>query len=136
MNFSEIKELLNAGFTHDEIMSLVTQDTTPDKTPDTNPDKTPDKTPATNPDKTPDTNPDKTPDTNPDKTPDTNPDNNPDKTPVEKQLEGLTSVVAGLMKAMQESNIINSSINTLPGSDTAAVDSIMASIIRPERKDK
>ena len=132
MNFSEIKELLNAGFTHDEIMSLVTQDTTPDKTPDTNPDKTPDKTPATNPDKTPDTNPDKTPDTNPDKTP----DNNPDKTPVEKQLEGLTSVVAGLMKAMQESNIINSSINTLPGSDTAAVDSIMASIIRPERKDK
>ena len=94
MNYSEIKELLNAGFTHDEIMSIAT----PDKTPEKEPDKT------------------------------------PEKDPVEKKLDGLTSVVAGLMKAMQESNIINSSINTLPGSDTGAVDNIMASIIRPERK--
>ena len=110
MNYSEIKELLNAGFTHDEIMSIVT----PDKTPEKEPDKTPEK--------------------EPDKTPEKEPDNTPEKDPVEKKLEGLTSVVAGLMKAMQESNIINSSINTLPGSDTGAVDSIMASIIRPERK--
>ena len=94
MNYSEIKELLNAGFTHDEIMSFATSDKTTDKTPE----------------------------------------ETPEKTPVEKQIEGLTSVVGTLLKAMQESNIINSSINTLPGSDTGAVDSIMASIIRPERK--
>ena len=114
MNYSEIKELLNAGFTHDEIMSIVTPDKTPEKEPDKNPEKDPEK--------------------DPDKTPEKDPDKTPEKDPVEKKLEGLTSVVAGLMKAMQESNIINSSINTLPGSDTGAVDSIMASIIRPERK--
>ena len=126
MNYSEIKELLNAGFTHDEIMSIVTPDKTPDKTPEKEPDKNPEKDPEKDPDKTPEKDPDKTPEKDPDKT--------PEKDPVEKKLEGLTSVVAGLMKAMQESNIINSSINTLPGSDTGAVDSIMASIIRPERK--
>ena len=122
MNYSEIKELLNAGFTHDEIMSIVTPDKTPEKEPDKTPEKEPDKTPENEPDKTPEKEPDKTP------------EKEPEKDPVEKKLDGLTSVVAGLMKAMQESNIINSSINTLPGSDTGAVDSIMASIIRPERK--
>ena len=114
MNYSEIKELLNAGFTHDEIMSFATSDKTPDKTPEETPDKTPEETQEETPDKTP--------------------EETPEKTPVEKQIEGLTSVVGTLLKAMQESNIINSSINTLPGSDTGAVDSIMASIIRPERK--
>ena len=114
MNYSEIKELLNAGFTHDEIMSFATSDKTTDKTPEETPEKPPEKTPEETPDKTP--------------------EETPEKTPVEKQIEGLTSVVGTLLKAMQESNIINSSINTLPGSDTGAVDSIMASIIRPERK--
>ena len=97
MNYLEVKELLNAGFTHDEIMSMVNQTTPVDPPAD----------PPADP---------------------------PEKTPVEKQIEGLTSVVAGLMKAMQESNIINSSIDSLPGSDTGAVDNIIASIIRPERK--
>ena len=113
MNYSEVKELLNAGFTHDEIMSMVNQ-TTPDKTPE----KDPDKTPAKDPDKTPAETPAET----------------PEKTPVEKQIEGLTALVTTLYKAVQESNIINSSINTMPGSETGAVDNIIASIIRPERK--
>ena len=101
MNYSEVKELLSAGFTHDEIMSMVNQ---------TNPAVPPADPPADPPETT------------------------PDKTPVEKQIEGLTSLVTTLYKAVQESNIINSSINTLPGSDTGAVDDIIASIIRPERK--
>ena len=93
MNYSEVKELLQAGFTHDEIMSMVNQTAPADPPADP-----------------------------------------PEKTPVEKQIEGLTNLVTTLYKAVQESNIINSSIDSLPGSDTGAVDNIIASIIRPERK--
>ena len=113
MTISEVKELLSAGFTHDEIMSMIT--------------------PAT-PDKTPETTPDKTPETNPETTPDKTPETTPEKTDVEKQIESLTNLVGGLVKAVQASNIINSCIDSFPGDDPGAVDKIFASIIRPERK--
>ena len=112
MTFSEVKQLLDAGFTKDEILSL----TDPVREPAEDPAETPADPPAETPDIVPADPPAETP---------ADPPYNP-------QFEELTETMNKLIRTIQASNLQSASMDK-PSEDKAVlVDKIMESIIRPD----
>lgn len=117
MTFSEIKMLLDAGFSKDEIMTL-------DQTGEVTrivPDPVPDPAPADDPVPEPAPADDPVPDPAPAPAPAAAPD------PITKQLNDN---ISKLIKTIQASNLINNTADKLPDLNKE-VDSIMESLIRP-----
>lgn len=116
MQFGEIKQLLDAGFTHDEIMSIcsenvpVVEQVAPEQTPDE---------PAT-----------------------VKPEPVADTTPIEPvqeksypDFDKLNATMNQLIKTIQSSNLAHASFGNIKGNIDDDVDKIMSEIIRPERKE-
>ena len=118
MNTELLGKMLDAGFTKDEILSLVGTEPKPDPVPDPEPDPTPNPDPA------------------PDPAPDPEPNPPPDPDPMEKRLDGIESKIADLVKAMQLNNLKNDSINTTPETVEQNADRALTEIIRPPRKER
>jgi len=115
MTFSEIKELLDSGFSRDDIMALAGS-VSPDPVPaDLGPEQEPDPAPADDP----------VPDPAPAPEPAPSPAAAPD--PITKQLNDN---ISKLIKTIQASNLINNTADKLPDLNKE-VDSIMESLIRP-----
>ena len=121
MTLTDIKDLLAAGFTHDEIMQL------------NNP-QNPQVSPQEQPDPSPDPE-EKQPD------PDDNPESNPQEpaapaSPAEDKLNKLTGQIDQLIRTIQASNLQNNFVDSARKADlNQQVDDIMKSIIRPEKED-
>ena len=123
MNYSEVKELLQAGFTAEEIRGMLT-------------------TPADNP-QIPQNNP-QPEQPQPEEAQENevlNPD--PVQDPAEKAQENdakfnqLNDTMEKLIRTIQHSNLNNNSFDHMKETDiNAEVDKIMAGIIRPEREQK
>ena len=122
MNYSEVKELLQAGFTAEEIRGMLI-------------------TPADNPQNSQD-NPQPEP-----KQPEEQPEpKQPEEQPQPKQPEQqqddakfnqLNATMEKLIKTIQHSNLNNNSFDRMKETDiNSEVDKIMAGIIRPEREQK
>ena len=109
MNYAEVKDLLDKGFTVDEIRALM------------NPGKQQEQ-------KEPEQKEQEQKDNNPQ-----NPQNNPQD--FDERFTKLTETVEKLIKAVQGNNRLNDSFDK-PSKDDIdkQVDSIMSSIIRPEQK--
>ena len=129
MNAQDILNLVKAGFTHDEIITLA-QETAPVPV-DTVPAAAPNPAPVPEPDHEPTPAPAQAPAPVPDPVPAAEP-NQPD--PV-RMINELTKQVAQLTSAVQAQAIQNSSIpGGLPKMPDAA--DTLAEIIRPTRKPK
>lgn len=121
MTLSDIKDLLAAGFTHDEIMQLNNP-----QNPQ-NPQDFPQEQPESSPDPE-----EKQPD------PDTNPESNPQEpaAPAEDKLNQLTGQIDQLIRTIQASNLQNNFVDSARKADlNQQVDDIMKSIIRPEKEE-
>ena len=122
MQFGEIKQLLDAGFTHDEIMSIcggnvadvkqVASETSPAEPEKTQPVEPETVKPVA------------------------------DTTPIESEQEKaypdfdkLNATMNQLIKTIQSSNLAHASFGDIKGNIDDAVDKIMSEIIRPERKE-
>ena len=117
MTFSEVKQLLDAGFTKDEIMAF--ED--PAKVPAADPAKDPEKDPAADPAKAPATDPAKVPEKDPAKDP---------------ALSALNENINKLIRTIQASNLQSAHLEKPAAEDiTSQVDKIMQGIIRPELKE-
>ena len=118
MNYSEVKELLRAGFTAEEIRGMLT-------------------TPSDNPQNPQDNPQPKQPEEQPEP-------KQPEEQPEPKQLEQtqddakfnqLNATMEKLIKTIQHSNLNNNSFDRMKETDiNSEVDKIMAGIIRPERE--
>lgn len=117
MTFSEIKELLDSGFSRDDIMTLAGS-VSPDPVPaDLGPEPEPEPEPEPDNDPVPDPEPTQEPGPAPAAAPD----------PITKQLNDN---ISKLIKTIQASNLINNTADKLPDLNKE-VDSIMESLIRP-----
>ena len=107
MTFSEVKQLLDAGFTKEEIMAFETpaapaQISTPAQVPETDPVSTPASTPA--------------------QVPETDP-----------AISALNENISKLIRTIQSSNLRTASMDKPSEEDiTSKVDKIMQGIIRPD----
>lgn len=118
MNYSEVKELLAAGFTHDEIMSF-------QQNPQNNPQPAPADAPVP------------TPADDPDPEPAADPAPAPAADPEDDKFNALNETMQKLIKTIQTSNLRNNSYDKPEAVDIdKQVDSIMASLIRPEHEKK
>lgn len=116
MTLSDIKDLLAAGFTHDEIMQL------------NNP-QNPQDYPQEQQDPTPDPE-----EHEPEQ--DNNPDPTPAAAPAEDKLNQLTGQIDQLIRTIQASNLQNNFVDSARKADlNQQVDDIMKSIIRPEKEE-
>ena len=114
MNYTEVKELLDKGFTTDEIRGFMNPVAVPKGTE-------PEKKEAAEPEK-------KEPDNN-----SQNPQNNPQD--FDERFNKLTDTIDKLIKTVQGNNRLNDSFNKPNEQDLdKQVDNIMASIIRPDHK--
>ena len=126
MTFSEVKQLLDAGFTKDEIMAFETpaapaQISTPAQVPETDPVNTPAQVPETDPVNTPAS----TPASTPAQVPETDP-----------AISALNENISKLIRTIQSSNLRTASMDKPSEEDMATqVDKIMQGIIRPELKE-
>ena len=110
MNYSEVKSLLDAGFTVDEIRSIVFPQKPQNNPQDPAPVEPAPVEPAPNNVATP-----------------------PD--PVEEKFNQLTGSIEKLIKTIQVSNLNHNSMDSnSPADIDKQVDSIMAGLIRPEKK--
>ena len=120
MTLSDIKDLLAAGFTHDEIMQL-NNPQNPQDYPQEQPDPTPDPTPDPK-------------EQEPEQ--DNNPDPAPAAAPAEDKLNQLTGQIDQLIRTIQASNLQNNFVDSARKADlNQQVDDIMKSIIRPEKEE-
>ena len=123
MTFSEVKQLLDAGFTKDEIMAFEkpaapAQISTPAQIPETDPASTPAGTPA----QVPETDPVNTPASTPAQVPETDP-----------AITALNENINKLIRTIQSSNLRTASMDKPSEEDiTSKVDKIMQGIIRPD----
>lgn len=125
MTFSEVKELLAAGFTHDEIMQLSTVSTGNPQVTLTSQQEAALDDPEPEAQNTNDVSPD--PDHDPGQLAQNNNDN--------PMLTQLNETMNKLIRTIQTSNLQNNSFDKSTETDiNKQVDSIMASIIRPEHK--
>ena len=115
MNYGEVKQLLDAGFTHDEIMSIIGNNP---QNPQTfqQMDSMDDPEPAA-----------------------VNLEPaavNPEPADDNGKFDQLNETMNRLIRTIQSSNLQNASINTMPDKIDLAteVDKVMASIIRPEKE--
>ena len=116
MNYSEVKELLQAGFTAEEIRGMLT-------TPDDNPQ---------NPQENPQPEQPEQPDTPVQPQP-----VQPEQTQDDAKFNQLNATMEKLIKTIQSSNLNNSSFDKMKETDiNTEVDKIMAGLIRPERETK
>lgn len=124
MNYAEVKELLNAGFTAEEIRGFFpqnpqsnTQETKPEHSSE-NTVKDSDKDPAPGPDQA--------------EAP-ADQENAKPENPNIPELNALNQNISKLIKTLQVSNLHNNSVQSQTEPDiTKQVDDIMSSIIRPE----
>ena len=125
MNYSEVKELLAAGFTHDEIMSFA-------QNPQNNPQPVSAAESGTPADA--DTEPSSESSSDPaaaDSAPAAAPD------PEDDKFNALNETMQKLIKTIQTSNLRNNSYDKSEAVDIdKQVDSIMATLIRPEHDKK
>ena len=120
MNYSEVKELLQAGFTAEEIRGMLI-------TPADNP-----QNPQDNPQPEP-----KQPEEQPQpKQPEEQPQpEQPEQTQDDARFNQLNATMEKLIKTIQHSNLNNNSFDRMKETDiNSEVDKIMAGIIRPERE--
>ena len=120
MNYSEVKELLQAGFTAEEIRGMLI-------TPPDNP-----QNPQENPQPQP-----KQPEEQPEpKQPEEQPQpKQPEQTQDDARFNQLNATMEKLIKTIQHSNLNNNSFDRMKETDiNSEVDKIMAGIIRPERE--
>lgn len=126
MNHGEIMELVHAGFTPEQIMTLTNSGTIP-SVPDPGPaEVTPLPEPSESPIKEEAAAPDPTPAAAPSEG-----DSNNETDPLDElreQVRQLQSENADLKKQIQEANIRNRTVETVSGPDAAAT---LAEIIRP-----
>lgn len=118
MNYSEVKELLQAGFTADEIRTMMD--------------------PQANNPQNPQNNPQPAQPEQPEEQPQPAQPEQPEEQPQEDaRFNQLNATMEKLIKTIQNSNLNNSSFDSIPKPDlNAEVDKIMAGIIRPERDKK
>ena len=113
MNYSEVKELLQAGFTAEEIRGMLT-------------------TPADNP-QNPQDNPQ--PEQPQSEQPEQPQPEQPEQTQDDAKFNQLNATMEKLIKTIQHSNLNNNSFDHMKETDiNSEVDKIMAGIIRPERE--
>lgn len=118
MNYLEVKELLQAGFTAEEIRGMLT-------------------TPSDNPQNPQDNPQPKQPEEQPEpKQPEEQPDlKQPEQTQDDAKFNQLNATMEKLIKTIQHSNLNNNSFDHMKETDiNSEVDKIMAGIIRPERE--
>ena len=118
MNYSEVKELLQAGFTAEEIRGMLT-------------------TPSDNPQNPQDNPQPKQPEEQPEpKQPEEQPEpKQPEQTQDDAKFNQLNATMEKLIKTIQHSNLNNNSFDRMKETDiNSEVDKIMAGIIRPERE--
>ena len=114
MNYSEVKELLQAGFTAEEIRGMLT-------TPPDNP-----QNPQDNPQPEQPEQPEEQPQPE-----------QPEQTQDDAKFNQLNATMEKLIKTIQHSNLNNNSFDRMKETDiNSEVDKIMAGIIRPERDKK
>lgn len=115
MNFEEIKQLHEMGFTPDQIMSLMGGQKEPaEEEPEQ------EQTEPAEPE-----------------TQEQEPDNGPDLTGLQTQIEEQRKQIENLTKELQKSNRQNMRVNTLPENDLMTqTDKIMAELIRPTIKEE
>ena len=115
MNYSEVKELLQAGFTAEEIRGMLI-------TPPENP-----QNPQENPQPQPE-QPEEQPEEQPQPV-------QPVQTPDDAKFNQLNDTMEKLIRTIQHSNLNNNSFDHMKETDiNSEVDKIMAGIIRPERE--
>ena len=113
MNYSEVKELLQAGFTAEEIRGMLT-------------------TPADNP-QNPQDNPQ--PEQPQPEQPEQPQPEQPEQIQDDAKFNQLNATMEKLIKTIQHSNLNNNSFDHMKETDiNSEVDKIMAGIIRPERE--
>ena len=108
MKLQEVQELLEKGFTHDEIMSFINAEK-PEEKPEVKPEEKPEEKPEVKPE---------------------------EKSAVETRLDKIENMFSELIKTMQTNNINNSTFNKTSADEEKSVDDILATLIRPERNDK
>lgn len=117
MNYSEVKSLLDAGFTADEIRTMLNNPQNPQNNAQT---PTPEPTPATDPAPTPTPSPEPT----------------PEPAPAEDaKFDQLNDTMNRILKAIQASNRNTATVNTVQPDLDTEVDKIMNGIIRPEKEE-
>ena len=108
MIYSEVQELLKAGFNADEIRQMLNPQNQQD-----------------NPQPEPEPTPEPTPEPDPEPAPAPESDN---------RFNQLNETMTKILKAIQGNNLQNNSIKTLDADIDTQVDKIMGSLIRPERE--
>ena len=118
MNYSEVKELLQAGFTAEEIRGMLTTHSDNPQNPQDNPQP-----------KQPEDQPDlKQPEDQPEQ-------KEPEQPQDDARFNQLNATMEKLIKTIQHSNLNNNSFDHMKETDiNSEVDKIMAGIIRPERE--
>lgn len=106
MNYSEVQELLKAGFNADEIRQMLNPQNSQDN-PQPEPEPAPEPTPEPEPEPAPE------------------PDN---------RFNQLNETMTKILKAIQGNNLQNNSIKTIDADIDTQVDKIMGSLIRPEHE--
>ena len=128
MNYSEVKELLNAGFTAEEIRSFINP-----QNPQNNPQDVNTNDSGTAPENSSEKETDRPADQD-------RSQQDPAGAPAEKtndeKYNQLNATMEKLIKTIQSSNLNNSSVDSFQKSTdiNTEVDKIMAGIIRPERE--
>ena len=117
MNYSEVKELLAAGFTADEIRLMMNNPQNSQNNPQPAPQPDPEPAPQ------------------PEPQPDPEPAPQPEPVQDDSRFETLNNTMERLIKTIQASNLQSSHMDTPSKDDiNKQVDSIMSSIIRPEHE--
>lgn len=121
MNYSEVKELLQAGFTADEIRTMMNPQVNNPQNPQINPQpEQPEQPEQIQPEQPEQPQPEQ-----------------PEQPQDEAKFNQLNATMEKLIKTIQSSNLNNSSFDSITKPDlNAEVDKIMAGIIRPERDKK
>ena len=118
MNYSEVKELLQAGFTADEIRTMMNPQENNPQNSQINP------------------QPEQPEQTQPEQQEQTQQEQ-PEPQQDDSRFNQLNATMEKLIKTIQSSNLNNSSFDSIAKPDlNAEVDKIMAGIIRPERDKK
>ena len=118
MNYSEVKSLLDAGFTADEIRTMLNNPQNPQENPQPT-----DPAPATDPAPTPEPIPTPAPAAA------------PDPEPADERFNQLNDTMNRILKAIQASNRNTATVNTVQPDLDTEVDKIMNGIIRPEKEE-
>lgn len=130
MNYSEVKELLQAGFTAEEIRGmLINADNNP-QNPQENPQSEHEQQPEQQLEQQP-----KQPKQQPKQPKQPEPQPQPEQIQDDAKFNQLNATMEKLIKTIQSSNLNNNSFDHMKETDIdSEVDKIMAGIIRPERK--